>query len=175
MANRKPRAKNPLSSRRSITVKDDKREYGYKPEYCQRIMEVAIQGGWVPAMAVECGCCEKTIYNWAENHEDFKKAFTKARLLSKSIMEKYGMAGMSGELPKFNAAMWKNIMANRFPGEYKFNEDAKSLPNLTVNNISLVPNDELNKKISSLSKMLYGKDIIDAEYEEIEAGTSTSS
>ena len=149
----------------------------YDPKFCQTILEVATSGQWVPAMALALGCVPKTIYNWAEKHPEFKEAFEKARVISQGSMEKFGLMGMAGELPKFNYKVWKDIMINRFPGEYTFSEDSKKGDtNITLNTLQVLPDDKLNSKIESLTKMINQAEYAQGKltkHERIEDGTFT--
>lgn len=55
----------------------------YKPEYCDKIIELGLQGKHVYQMCKELLVGSATLYRWAEEHEDFREAFTCAREFAK--------------------------------------------------------------------------------------------
>lgn len=60
------------------------RHTDYKPEYCERVIEMGKKGYAVVEMAAELGYCNKTLCYWANQFEDFCKAFTRAKILSQA-------------------------------------------------------------------------------------------
>ena len=96
----------------------------YKPEFCEKIIEVAQRGGSITRMAIEgCGVEKATMYDWAEAHPEFSNALTRAREISQLWWEKKAEENVDN--PKFNAALWKMNVASRFREEY--GETKKSL------------------------------------------------
>lgn len=53
----------------------------YKPEFCERIIELATIGKTVQQWAAELGVSVPTLDEWAAVHEDFSQAKSKARSL----------------------------------------------------------------------------------------------
>ena len=92
------------------------RPSGYKPEYCQRVVELGAQGNSPLQIAAELGVLRENLYNWADQHPDFFTAFTKAKELSQKWWEDAGKAGVFAE--KFNSQVWKFTMANRFKNDW---------------------------------------------------------
>ena len=88
----------------------------YKPEYCQRVIEVGEEGGWLAEMAEACDVVRATMDNWAEQHPEFLEALTRAKQKSQAWFEKTGRAGMTAD--RFNSALWAKQMSARHPGEY---------------------------------------------------------
>ena len=88
----------------------------YKPEYCQRVIELGAEGASMAEMALALDVAKATIWDWAQNHDDFAVALEKARTASQVWWEKAGKTGIFAE--KFNAQAWKFIVSNRFKEEY---------------------------------------------------------
>jgi hypothetical protein len=92
------------------------RPTSYKPEYCERVIELGKDGASVMEMACELDVVRDTLYEWAKVHPGFSDAFTRARQWSQAWWERAGKSGMMA--PGFNAAVWSRSMAARFPADY---------------------------------------------------------
>ena len=92
------------------------RPSAYKPEYCERVIELGKDGASVMEMACELDVVRDTLYEWAKVHPEFSDAFTRARQWSQAWWERTGKSGMMA--PGFNAAVWSRSMAARFPADY---------------------------------------------------------
>jgi len=88
----------------------------YKPEFCEQVVELGSQGMSPVQIAVELGVPRTTMLSWAERHEEFSTALTRAKEHEQAWWERQGMAGMVGD--KFNAAVWKTSMQARFREDY---------------------------------------------------------
>lgn len=94
------------------------RPSSYKPEYCERIVELGKQGMSVVEMACEIGVSRATLEtNWPAAHPEFLEAFTRAREESQAWWEKAGRVGMAGK--NIDAAIWSRSMAARFPNDWR--------------------------------------------------------
>ena len=95
----------------------------YKPEFCERVLELASDGcGWAD-YAAEFGIDRTTLYDWAAAHEDFSTALSRAKVLEQQWWEKQARTGMFAD--KFNALVWKTSVQARFRDDYterKINE-----------------------------------------------------
>lgn len=176
------RGRKPGKSKRPAILPRPPRNYGFKPEFITTILEVAASGGWVPQMALACGVSKSCIYKWRDAHPEFGEAFETARVMVEALLNKIIMAGMTGELPKFNYAAAKDKLNQICPGEYKFFEGTGRNnigTNITVNNLQVLPDDQLNNKIAALTGMVKqfeiasGKEPIEARPEPIEDGISS--
>lgn len=58
----------------------------YKPEFADKVLELGIQGKHVYQMCLELRCSQSTLYRWAEDHKDFREAFTCARHWAKGAL-----------------------------------------------------------------------------------------
>ena len=88
----------------------------YDPAFCQTIIEIGAQGGWLSEMAEACDVHRATMDNWAKEYPDFQEALTRAKQKAQAWFEKTGRVGMLDN--KFNANLWQRQMAARHPGEY---------------------------------------------------------
>lgn len=89
----------------------------YKPEYCDRIVEMAKETGAGPAeYASEFDIDRTTLYDWAAAHEDFSTALSRAKVHEQAWWERAGRKGMY--LEKFNALVWKTSVQARFRQDY---------------------------------------------------------
>lgn len=68
----------------------------------------------VESFAATIGVTKPTLYNWMKTHKEFKRAKEEGTELSRIFWEKMGIAGMSGQIKGFNAALWIFNMRNRF-------------------------------------------------------------
>lgn len=116
---RTPRSKK-LGLEPSEEPKPEKRPMGrptkYKPECCERVLELAKDGcGWAD-YAAEFGIDRTTLYQWADSHPEFLTALSRAKVLEQQWWERAGRSGMFAE--KFNALVWKTSVQARFRGDY---------------------------------------------------------
>ena len=92
------------------------RPSSYKPEYCEQVIELGSKGMSPVQIAVELGVPRTTMLSWADVHEEFSTALTRAKEHEQAWWERQGMVGMVGD--KFNAAVWKTSMQARFREDY---------------------------------------------------------
>ncbi|KAB7765392.1 hypothetical protein [Xanthomonas sp. LMG 12461] len=89
----------------------------YRPEYCQKVIELGKQGKSIVQMACELDVVKSTLYVWEETYPEFSDAFTRARQWSQYWWESQGQCGLTAD--KFNASLWSRSMAARFPDDYQ--------------------------------------------------------
>lgn len=88
----------------------------YKPEYCERVIELADQGAGPAEYAVDFGVDRVSLYDWAAAHEEFSTALSRAKIHEQAWWEREGRSGMRAD--KFNALVWKTSMQARFRDDY---------------------------------------------------------
>lgn len=97
------------------------RPTGYRPEYCERVIELGRTGASVVEMAAEIGVARATLEaNWTANHPEFLEAFTQAKQLSQVWWERMGRENLI--VPQgitFQATVWSRSMAARFPADWR--------------------------------------------------------
>lgn len=113
----------------------------YRPEYCDLVIELGKLGKSVVQMACAIDVSRQTLYEWAETHEDFSDAFTRAKQWAQDWWETQGQLGLTAD--KFNAPVWSRSMAARFPADYQERKGleltgAEGGPVKTVTRIELV-------------------------------------
>lgn len=90
----------------------------YKPEYCERIVELGKQGMSVVEMACEIGVARSTLEaEWTEKHPKFSEAFVRAREESQAWWERTGRVGMQSK--SIDAAIFSRSMSARFPHDWR--------------------------------------------------------
>ena len=88
----------------------------YKPEFCEKIIEVAKTGAGPVEWALACDVDRASMYRWGEEYEEFRTALTRAKHEEQAWWEKAGRGGMYME--KFNAVVWRTSMQARFREDY---------------------------------------------------------
>ncbi|MDW9762160.1 helix-turn-helix domain-containing protein [Sinorhizobium meliloti] len=88
----------------------------YDPAYCERVIELGGEGKSQVQIAVALGVARTTMLSWAEQHEEFSTALTRAKEREQDWWETTGQSGLF--LDKFNAAVWKKSMEARFRDDY---------------------------------------------------------
>ena len=97
----------------------------YRPEYCDRVIELGKLGMSVVEMASEIGVTRKTLETaWPERHPEFLQALELARELSQSWWESMGRTNlvMQKDAGTFQASVWSRSMAARFPKDWRENK-----------------------------------------------------
>jgi len=84
----------------------------YKPEYCQRVVELAKEGMSLTEIASNLDCARSSLYEWAEVHPAFSDALTRARQECQAWWELQGRLGLT--LQGFNASLWSKNVSCRF-------------------------------------------------------------
>jgi hypothetical protein len=92
------------------------RPTNYKPEYCQRVLDLGNQGYSLAMIIAEIGAgSRQTIENWKEAHPEFFDAITRARELALAYWERLGLANTGNR--DFNSNLYRIIMAARFAAD----------------------------------------------------------
>lgn len=94
----------------------------YKPEYCQRVIDMGREGYSVVEMAAELGVHRESLEeNWPAAHPEFSEAFTQSRQLSQAWWERQGRTNliMPQGAGTFQASVWSRSMAARFPKDWR--------------------------------------------------------
>jgi len=94
------------------------RPTSYKPEYCEKVIELGKQGDSLAQMASFFDVTRSTIDEWAKNNPDFSEALSRAKAHCQAWWEKEGRDGLRLGGGGFNAAVWKKSMEARFREDY---------------------------------------------------------
>jgi hypothetical protein len=92
------------------------RPSSYKPEYCIRIVEMAKEGVGPAGYASKFEVDKATLYKWADTHEEFRIALSRAKTEEQHWWENAGRTGIFAD--KFNALVWHKSMAAKFRDDY---------------------------------------------------------
>lgn len=95
---------------------DTGRPTDYRPEYCERVIEMGNLGFTKAMMARDLGVARNTLDNWMNDNPEFLSAFTRARDLSLAFMEEKGLNGL--DMAGFNSSLYAKLMSCMFPGDY---------------------------------------------------------
>lgn len=88
----------------------------YQPEFCETIIAVGEEGGWLAEMAEACDVHRSTMDEWAKNHPEFSEALARAKQKAQAWFERTGRTGLTAD--KFNSSLWSKQMSARHPDEY---------------------------------------------------------
>lgn len=123
----------------------------YRPEYCERVIELGRLGMSVVEMASEIGVSRTTLEtSWTAAHPEFLRALGLARECSQAWWESMGRSNliMNKDAGTFQASVWSRSMAARFPKDWRENKgveltgkDGADL-NLTVTFVEPAPKAE---------------------------------
>jgi hypothetical protein len=97
----------------------------YRPEYCERVIELGRIGMSVVEMASDIGVSRNTLEtSWTAAHPEFLEALEIARECSQSWWESMGRVNliMNKEAGTFQASVWSRSMAARFPRDWRENK-----------------------------------------------------
>jgi transposase len=86
----------------------------FKPEFCDQMVQAGKQGLSVEAFAGQIGVSKECIYHWTRTKPAFSDAKKRFETASQLFWETAGLAGMTGKIKNFNAAVWIFNMKNRF-------------------------------------------------------------
>lgn len=112
------------------------RPTSYKPEMCDRVIELMRQGASMNEVAADIGIDRDTIKDWKNSespryNEDFSAAIKKGVELSEAWWEKHGRTELHSNT--FNPTLWYMNMRNRFGWADKQEIKQDISGNITVN------------------------------------------
>jgi transposase len=89
------------------------RPTNYKPEYCDRVVELGAKGYSLAMIIADIGAgSRETIDNWKKRHPEFLDAMTCARDLALAWWERVGLENTGNR--DFNSNLYRVIMMARF-------------------------------------------------------------
>jgi hypothetical protein len=113
----------------------------YDSAYCERVVELGMEGKSRAQIASALGVAKATIQNWEASHPEFLAAMTHARDEAQAWWEGMGQAGLT--MQGFNASLWAKNVSCRFREDYSepknviLSGDAAN-PVRTVNRVEIV-------------------------------------
>lgn len=88
----------------------------YKPEYCEKIIELGKEGKSIAQMASFFDVDKASIFRWAEDSDDFRTALARARAHSQNWWEEKAQQNLASR--DFNAQLWLKSVTSRFRDDY---------------------------------------------------------
>lgn len=88
----------------------------YDPSFCERVIELGKEGKSRVQIACALEVDPKSLRDWADAHEDFSLALTRAKAEEQNWWETQGQLALTAD--KFQAPVWKKSMEARFRDEY---------------------------------------------------------
>lgn len=126
----------------------------YDPIYCNMLIEHMSKGFSFKSFAGKIGVNNKTLYNWAEQHEEFFHAKSIGQEKSRLFWEQQGIDGLHDQYHKtedgmttlkLNSTVWRLNIMNRFPDDWRERSETKLTGTLDLHT-------EAVKKINELEK-----------------------
>jgi hypothetical protein len=105
-----------LTKKKDLTKRPVGRPSLYKPEYCEKVIELGRKGCSPAEIASDLDVDRATLKNWADENPEFFAALTRAKIHEQAWWEKAGKAGMIAD--RFNAQVWTKSVAARFREDY---------------------------------------------------------
>ncbi len=90
----------------------------YKPEYCDRVIELLSAGKSIAAICSKLDIGRQTLYDWKSKYPEFAYALDRGVQKSQEYWEEIGYDGIVGNLEKFSAPSWVYLMKCRFHQDY---------------------------------------------------------
>jgi len=113
----------------------------YRPEYCQKAIELGKTGASYAEIASELDVAESTLYLWKDVHPEFSEALTRARQEAKVWFERLGRENLTAD--RFQSSLWAKQVSCRFPDDYREKQAVEHSGNITVvTSIPSPPNGE---------------------------------
>ena len=88
----------------------------YRPEFCERIIELGKLGYSQARMAAALDVSKQTITDWAKRHVEFSDALSRARTYAQSWWEQEAQTGLKNR--EFNAGIWDKSVKSMFREDY---------------------------------------------------------
>jgi hypothetical protein len=120
MSSTRERLINAIGDNPSPVVASEKRSVGrpslYKPEYCQKVIDLGKQGFSPAEIAADLDVDRVTLRDWAGKYEEFSTALTRAKNFEQSWWEKRGRESLDAK--NFQSSVWSKSMTARFKEDY---------------------------------------------------------
>lgn len=128
----------------------------YEPWMCDKIIEIAEQGGHVANMCQAIGIASRdTFYRWLDEYDEFKEAYETSKMYSQAFYENLLLAGACGRIKNFNFNSVAMIMNNKFSDEYKRSPTGSTTEiNIGSINSATIDTTKLLKKAADLTRQL---------------------
>ena len=143
------------------------RPAGYKPEYCQILIDEMAKGLSFEAVAGVIDEPTSAMYRWVEMYPAFREAKEKAFRLNREFWERQGVDGLwqTPDGKKLNNTIWIFNMKNRFG--WRDNREVTTNSTVTSVNVTaeLAPKEKL-RKVKEIAKILEAEIVEEEEHDE---------
>lgn len=95
----------------------------YKPEMCEQIIELGMQGATQKAMWSALGISKSTADKWKKDNAEFAEAVSRATTESQAWWEREGIANLSNRT--YNTRLYEVMTKAMFPEDYREIKDSK--------------------------------------------------
>ncbi len=138
-------------------------DVGRPPKYTNsfpaELATLMAQGYTDARICAHWGISRSTFYRWREDKEEFKVAHNRGLERAEAWWEEFGLAGMTGKIPKFNATIYLAFMNNKFNWSRGDRRDGGTqnihIGSMQVlHNLQQLPEAELTTRIQKLVKDL---------------------
>lgn len=127
----------------------------FQPWMCEKIKEVATNGGYVAAMCLAIGIRSRdTFYRWVNEYPEFKEAYEESKLISLARLERLADDMAYGKV-KGDFKALALLANNRFREDYTRSASGGTEINIgSINSIESMPSEALQDRIEKLTKKL---------------------
>lgn len=119
----------------------------YKPEMCDIVVKVAMQGGFHAAMQLACGVSESQFYEWKKAIPEFQEAVAFADTISLAKQEDILQKLATGEY-KGNVNAVLAVLNNKWKAQYSRSACTETTEINITNNTLNLSQDEISQKIN---------------------------
>ncbi len=91
----------------------------YNTDYCTKAAQILSKGKSLAAVCSQLDIGRSTLYEWRDNHPEFKEALDRGLQKAQEHWEDIGEEGIMGDIKNFGGAPWIFTMKNRFRDDYK--------------------------------------------------------
>ena len=128
-----------------MAAKKPQPKYVFKPEMCDRMIELGKEGASQKMMFAEIGINKNVADTWKKNHPDFADALETAKTHSQAFWEREILANVNNK--GFNSRLAEIALRGQFQEDYRETRDTKIDAKLEVKV-------DFNKEIANLISAL---------------------
>jgi len=114
----------------------------YDPAFCDKVIEVGIDGGSLAEMAEACDVERHTLNAWMEAHPEFSTAVKRGLQKAQVWWERQGKIATFGGAEGFNATSYIFNMKNRFKEDWRDKVEQEHSGGQTLTVVTGVPRDD---------------------------------
>jgi len=106
-----------------VAAKKPQSKYVFKPEMCNRMIELGKEGASQKMMFAEIGINKNVADTWKKNHEEFADALETAKTHSQAYWEREILANVNNK--GFNSRLAEIALRGQFQEDYRETRDTK--------------------------------------------------